>query len=92
MGMETEADDLASVQDLCDRLKALRIGKGISQRAIAAEMGMAQGNYQRLESGKYVPKMSTIQIWARALGCKVHFTLLRDDEALEDALDEILRA
>lgn len=91
MGMEAEGSDFASVQDLCDRLKTLRIQKGISQREIAAEMGMAQGNYQRLESGKYAPKMTTIHIWARALGCKIHFTLLRDEDALDASLDEILK-
>lgn len=85
------AEERESVEDLCRRLKELRIQKGISQRAVAEAMGVQQGNYQRLESGKYAPKMTTIQIWARALGYKINFTLLRDEDALESALDELLK-
>lgn len=90
MAMTPTDDEQVQVQEICRKLKELRVQKGISQRAIAAEMGLTQGNYSRLESGTYVPRMSTVFVWARALGYKVELVLEKDEGALEDALDKIL--
>lgn len=42
-----------------------------SQSEVAASAGMAQPNLARILSGKFDPKLSTVERLAGALGCKV---------------------
>lgn len=70
-------------------LRQLRTSRGISQREIAEAMGIPQPNFNRLENGRYVPRMSTLQVWARALGYKVVFTLEKEAVSM-DAIDAAL--
>lgn len=73
---------------ILDALKDLRKKKGMSQREVAELMGMAQGNYNRLENGKYTPRLSTIILWARVLGHKIELTF--DSEAFDEELQRVL--
>lgn len=89
--MRPTLQEAADIEAVMRELKALRESKGISQREIAEVMGLTQGNYSRLERGEYVPKMSTLQVWARALGQKVVFHVQPDtgetDRLLQEAFD-----
>lgn len=89
MAMQPTPEDDLEVENLVKHLKDLRVKKGISQREIAAEMGVAQPNFQRMEAGKYNPKIQTLQVWARALGYRMQFQLENVPVTL-DAIDKIL--
>jgi predicted transcriptional regulator len=42
-----------------------------SQAEVATAAGMARPNFARILSGKFDPKLSTVERLAAALGCKV---------------------
>lgn len=60
-------DDCARPLNL-DKIRKLMAGK--SQSAVASAMGIAQPNFSRILTGKYDPKLSTVETLAAALGCK----------------------
>lgn len=47
--------------DIGNRIKQLRAIKKLSQKQVAAEIGVDQGQYSRLESGKVEPTLSSLQ-------------------------------
>jgi ribosome-binding protein aMBF1 (putative translation factor) len=55
------------------QLAANRITLGLSQTAVAAEMGTSQSAVARIESGKADIKLSTIERYAATLGRKVEW-------------------
>lgn len=57
------------------RLTEERIGLGLSQTAVAAEMETSQSAIARIESGKADVKLSTLERYAAALGRKVEWRL-----------------
>lgn len=57
------------------RLTEDRIGLGLSQTAVAAEMGTSQSAVARIESGKADVKLSTLERYAATLGRKVEWHL-----------------
>jgi len=57
------------------RLTEDRIGLGLSQTAVAAEMGTSQSAIARIESGKADVKLSTLERYAATLGRKVEWRL-----------------
>lgn len=57
------------------RLTDDRIGLGLSQTAVAAEMGTSQSAVARIESGKADVKLSTLERYAATLGRKVEWHL-----------------
>ena len=46
--------------NFCDRLKELRLSKGLTQKAIADSVGMALVAYQRYEYGTREPAFSKL--------------------------------
>jgi DNA-binding XRE family transcriptional regulator len=57
------------------RLAEDRIGLGLSQTAVAAEMGTSQSAVARIESGKADVKLSTLERYAATLGRRVEWRL-----------------
>ena len=53
------------------RLRAIRVQRGISLRALKAATGVAVSNLQKLEAGKGDPQLSTLQKLAKALKISV---------------------
>lgn len=47
-----------------ERLKELRLKKGLTQKEIAEEFGIKQPNYQQWESGKRKPSSETLEKFA----------------------------
>jgi transcriptional regulator with XRE-family HTH domain len=82
----TEADRQQQL-DICAQLKELRVSQGISQRQLGSEIGIAQGNFVRVERGFDGLKLSTIQAWARGLGYKVEVNFV--PMSFEDSLGEV---
>lgn len=54
--------------DMRSALKADRLRKGLSQRALAGKAGLAYKTLQLLESGRHDPRWSTLEKLAAALG------------------------
>lgn len=52
-----------------------RVGLGLSQTAVAAEMGTSQSAVARIESGKADVKLSTLERYAATLGRKIEWHL-----------------
>jgi DNA-binding XRE family transcriptional regulator len=57
------------------RLAEDRIGLGLSQTAVAAEMGTSQSAVARIESGNADVKLSTLERYAASIGRKVEWRL-----------------
>jgi len=70
------ADEFAFLDDI---LKA-RAESGLSQAAVAAQMGTTQSAVARLESAAsgHSPSIATLQRYAAALGYKVQVRLVKD--------------
>lgn len=62
-------------------LVAYRAEHGLSQRALAARVGMKQTAVARLEQGDVEPKLSTLLRLARALGTPLNVHLAADTSA-----------
>lgn len=84
-------EDLALQAEIREKLKNLRINQGLSQRELSDRMGMAQGNFYRLEAGHSDVRFVTLSAWARALGYSldVKFTSIEDDDSFDTALREV---
>ena len=53
------------------RLRAIRVQRGISLRALKAATGVAVSNLQKVEAGHGDPQLSTLQKLAKALKISV---------------------
>jgi len=69
-------EDAKARSDLLRRFVARRKVRSISQAAVAAQMGTTQSAVSDLEAGSTDPRLSTLQRYARAIGCRldVRFT------------------
>jgi transcriptional regulator with XRE-family HTH domain len=47
--------------DIAHRIKQLRTLKKLSQKQVAIQLGIDQGQYSRIESGKVEPTLSSLQ-------------------------------
>lgn len=56
-----------------DEMRALRAELGLTQKEVAEKIGITQGNFARIELGKYSVGFDTLQEIAEALGCDVSF-------------------
>ncbi len=68
---EQRAREVQSAERIGQRVRALREGRGLTQEALAEEAGMQGPNISRLESGKHVPSLETLERIAKALGIRV---------------------
>lgn len=69
-GMDDMALDGTLHRMFCQKLRSFRKAKGITQQAMAERMGIAQSAYCQLETGRYEPRLSTVEKAAVALGVK----------------------
>jgi len=72
---QTLVDAALDRRRMLRRLAEDRIGLGLSQTAVAAEMGTSQSAVARIESGKADVKLSTLERYAATLGRKVEWRL-----------------
>lgn len=66
-----------------ERLKELRLKKGLTQKEIAEEFGIKQPNYQQWESGKRRPTSETLEKFANFFGVTMDY-LSGNEEDLEN--------
>lgn len=57
--------------DIGEKIKAARNAKNMSQKEVAASIGIDQAQYSRIESGKVEPTLSSLEKIAEALGAKL---------------------
>lgn len=56
---------------IIDRLRVLRLKKGMSQQEVADALGILQGNIARIEHGKHNTGIDIIAKYARLLGHEI---------------------
>ena len=63
--------------ELASQLLKARARAGLTQDAVAERMGTTKSAISRLEgSGKHAPSLSTLQRYARAVGCNLQVRLV----------------
>lgn len=65
-----EYDNLAAEFDVARELIAARSRAGLTQGDVAERMGTTQSVIARLEGGKRVPSLRTVQRYAQAVGAR----------------------
>jgi DNA-binding XRE family transcriptional regulator len=64
---------------LARQMLAARARAGLTQEAVAARMGTTKSAVSRLEgAGRHAPSFSTLQKYARAVGCRLDIKLVRE--------------
>ena len=63
---DAQADEFAVARELI----AARTKAGLTQADVAERMGTTQSTVARLEGGKAVPSMRSLQRYAQAVGCR----------------------
>ena len=63
---EAQADEFAVARELI----AARTQAGLTQADVAERMGTTQSTVARLEGGKALPSMRSLQRYAQAVGCR----------------------
>src|SRR5664280_232661 len=74
-GFREEWERTALARDVSLRLIAYRAEHGLTQTALARQLGMQQPAIARLEAGDHEPSFSTLQRLARHLGMEFHITI-----------------
>lgn len=79
-----ERETYAFVQSIVDGLKAMRERRGLTQTALAKELGVTQGRVSQIESGllDHAPNLEMIQRYAAA--CGYQLKLVFDETAVSD--------
>lgn len=76
-GFAEAYDALAFEYQVADQLLRARTRAGLTQDAVAERMGTTKSAISRLESaGKHTPSLSTLQRYARAVGCDIQVKLV----------------
>jgi len=64
---------------LAGQMLAARERAGLTQEAVAARMGTTKSAISRLEAaGRHAPSFSTLQKYARAVGCRIDIKLVHE--------------
>lgn len=71
------------------RVRAAREGKNWRQEDLARESGIARANVARLENGRVMPKLPTLERAAKALGLRID-SLLQNPDAARDPENDFL--
>ena len=68
--VKAEYDALAHEFEMARELVAARSKAGLTQADVAQRMGTTQSVIARMESGRRLPSMRTVQRYAQAVGCR----------------------
>lgn len=66
-----------------ERIRKIRIEKGMTQKEIAEKCGINDANIRKYESGRQNPKIDTIEKIAKALDVEVSELLFEKSEIIE---------
>ena len=77
-GFAEAYDALELEYKVASQMIKARARAGLSQDAVAERMGTTKSAISRLESaGKHAPSLATLKRYARAVGCELRVTLVR---------------
>ena len=65
--------------DIGEKIKKIREAKGLSQKEVAATVGMDQSQYSKIEKGKTDPTTTTLQKISGAIGVSLAEIFAPDD-------------
>lgn len=68
--MQAEYDGMAAEFDIARELIGARSRAGMTQSEVAQSMGTTQSVVARLEGGKQIPSLRTVQRYAQAVGSR----------------------
>ncbi len=71
-----------------DRLRAIRIARGMSQEEMAKKLGTSKQVISRYETAQRIPKISAVEEYAKKLGVDIMYFLGGNDSANIDCLSE----
>jgi transcriptional regulator with XRE-family HTH domain len=85
-------DDLEKTARFAERLKKLRMEKGLSQRAFSLKINLNYVQYNRYEKGETIPSTDTLSKLADALDVSVDYLLegKKEDAATANLQDKDL--
>lgn len=69
--------------DIGEKIRKIREAKGLSQKEVAATVGMDQSQYSKIEKGKTDPTTATLQKITAAIGVSLA-EIFASDEAFKD--------
>ena len=69
-----ELDRLRPFEEVARRIIRLRLDHGLSQEALAERVGTTKSAISRLESGRHVPNLATVERIAAAFGGHIEVT------------------
>ncbi|ODS30182.1 MAG: helix-turn-helix protein [Candidatus Scalindua rubra] len=77
-GVKKEYDTLTATYSLRKQLIEIRLKAGLTQEELAEILHTKKSNISRLESvnSKISPKLSTIEEYAKAVGCKLEINFV----------------
>ncbi|WP_322780814.1 helix-turn-helix transcriptional regulator [Frankia sp. Cas4] len=78
-------DGAAFAREIANRVVNFRTRKGLSQRELAALVGIAQPAISRLEQAEHQPSFETLAKLSRATGLTFHFEVVDGTVELVDA-------
>ena len=76
MKISSQLSDDAILHELGSRLAAVRLGRNLTQAALAEEAGVSKRTVERLESGEVAARLSGLVRVCRALGLAERFDAL----------------
>jgi transcriptional regulator with XRE-family HTH domain len=76
MRISTELSDEAVLRELGERLAAARLGRNLTQAALAEAAGVSKRTVERLESGEVASRLSALVRVCRVLGLVERLELL----------------
>ncbi len=82
--IRAESNRTALAHAVALRVLAYRNEHGLSQTALARQLGMQQPAVARLEAGDHTPTFSTLEKLARGLGIEFHIDITPDTSELRD--------
>ena len=77
--------------DAASTLRRARRTAGLTQRALAATLGVAQPSIARIESGAVTPRVDTLDRMLSACGVQLSVSVARAPSLDTSAIDAILR-
>ena len=76
-GFKAAYEALGLEYQLIDQLLKARARAGLTQEAVAERMGTTKSAVSRLEGpGRHAPSLSTLQRYAKAVGCELRISLV----------------
>jgi DNA-binding XRE family transcriptional regulator len=77
VGFTERYEALSEEYEIVRQLLAARTKAGLTQEAVAAQMGTTKSAISRLESaGKHAPSLATLKKYAEVVGCKLQVRLI----------------